>query len=235
MYSADDQREFWNRWNVRREAGIGRVSRDQRKVILQWLDRLQKRGLDIIEVGCGAGWLCADLTKYGSVVGTDLSDEVLARAAERVPDVTFIAGDFLELDFGDRRFDVVVTLETLTHVPDQAGFIRKCAALLRPGGVLMLATQNKVALEKNRVQPLEPGGYRRWLDRHELTAMLQTQFEIEEIFSLTPKFNRGVLKLVNFEPFYRVAGVRLMIRPIARLQEKAWLGWTLMALARKRA
>src|SRR6185295_5098286 len=163
MYSEADQREFWNKWNVSREETQGRVSSDQQRVILQWLDRMGRRDLSIIEVGCGAGWLCADLVKYGRVVGTDLSDEVLARAAERLPQAEFTAGDFLMLDFGDRQFDVVVTLETLTHVPDQAGFVHKCARLLKPGGLLMMATQNKTALEKNSVKTPERGQYRRWV------------------------------------------------------------------------
>src|SRR6185295_17601872 len=182
MYSDTDQRDFWNKWNVSREETRGRVSNEQRQVILSWLDKIGRRDLDIIEVGCGAGWLCADLIRYGRVVGTDLSDEVLKRAAEHLPSVEFIAGDFLKLDFGARRFDAAVSLETLTHVPDQAAFVRKCADLLKPGGLLLLATQNKTALEKNQVKPQQRGQYRRWVDHDELAALLHEHFEIEELF-----------------------------------------------------
>ncbi len=237
MYSEADQRAFWNRWNVSRETGVGRVSSDQERVIVQWLERLCRRNLHIIEVGCGAGWLCADLIKYGRVVGTDLSDQVLKRAAEHRPSVEFIAGDFLKLDFGARRFDVAVSLETLTHVPDQAGFVRKCADLLKPGGLLLLATQNKTALEKNQVKPLQPGQYRHWVDHDELADLLREHFEIEELFSITPKFNRGPLRIVNAERLHRpirAIGLGGLIDSLTRMQEKAWLGWTLMALGRKR-
>jgi len=237
MYSEADQREFWNKWNVSREETQGRVSADQQRVILQWLEDISRRDLSIIEVGCGAGWLCSDLVKFGRVVGTDLSDEVLARAAERLPRAEFIAGDFLALDFGDRQFDVVVTLETLTHVPDQADFVHKCARLLKPGGLLMMATQNKTALEKNSVKTPERGQYRRWVDHNELTELMREDFEIEEIFSVTPKFNRGPLKFVNAERLHRpirAAGLGGLVDSVTRMQEKAWLGWTLMALGRKR-
>ena len=237
MYSDTDQRDFWNKWNVSREETRGRVSSEQRQVILRWMDRLGRRNLDIVEVGCGAGWLCADLVKYGHVVGTDLSDDVLARAAQRLPEADFIAGDFLALDFGARQFDVVVTLETLTHVADQPGFMRKCAHLLKPRGVLMMATQNRTALEKNKLPAPERGQYRRWVDHRELTDLLGDDFEVEELFSITPKFNRGPLKLVNSERVrrpLRAIGLGPLVDAATRMQEKAWLGWTLMALARNR-
>jgi 2-polyprenyl-3-methyl-5-hydroxy-6-metoxy-1,4-benzoquinol methylase len=237
MYSEADQRDFWNKWNVSREETQGRVSSDQRRVILRWLDRIGRRDLSLIEVGCGAGWLCSDLTRYGRVVGTDLSDEVLARAAERLPSAEFIAGDFLTLDFGDRRFDVLVTLETLTHVPDQAGFVHKCSRLLKPGGFLMMATQNQTALQRNKVAPPQRGQYRRWVNRHELAELMRNDFDVEELFSITPKFNRGLLKIVNSERVHRplrAIGFGGVVDSITRLQERAWLGWTLMALARKR-
>ncbi|MBS0384447.1 MAG: methyltransferase domain-containing protein [Proteobacteria bacterium] len=236
MYSEADQRNFWNKWNVSREETQGRVSSDQQRVVLRWLDRMGRRDLRIIEVGCGAGWLCSDLTRYGRVVGTDLSDEVLARAAERLPEAEFIAGDFLTLDLGEEQFDVVVTLETLTHVPDQAGFVRRCSRLLKPGGLLMMATQNKTALQRNRLAPPERGQYRRWVDRDELVELMREDFEIEELFSITPKFNRGPLKILNSERLHRpirAIGLGGLVDSITRMQERAWLGWTLMALARK--
>jgi 2-polyprenyl-3-methyl-5-hydroxy-6-metoxy-1,4-benzoquinol methylase len=237
MYSDTDQREFWNKWNVSREETRGRVSNDQRRVILQWLDRLNRRDLEIIEVGCGAGWFCADLVNYGKVLGTDLSDEVLKRAAERTPAAEFVAGDFLALDFGARKFDVVVTLETLSHVPDQPGFMRKCANLLKPRGLLMMATQNRATLEKNTVTPVGQGQYRRWVDRDELTELLRPEFEVEELFSVTPKFNRGPLKLVTSDRVHQSArkvGLGGVVDSVTRMQEKAGMGWTLMTLARKR-
>ena len=83
--------------------------------------------MDIIDVGFGAGWFCPQLTHFGRVTGTDLSDEVLARAKRRVPDVNFVPGDFMDLDFGANSFDVIVALEVLSHVADQRAFIRKLA------------------------------------------------------------------------------------------------------------
>src|SRR5690349_1749997 len=171
------ERSFWNRWNATREFRQGRICTEQRTVVQRWLDAIGRRDLLLIDIGCGAGWLCEKLIHYGRVVGTDLSDEVLARAAQRMPDVEFVAGDFMQLGFERERFDIAVSLEVLTHVADQPAFLAKIASLLKPGGRLMLATQNRAALEKNDIEPPEPGQLRRWVDRDELRQLLQVDFE----------------------------------------------------------
>ncbi|MGQ0532904.1 MAG: methyltransferase domain-containing protein, partial [Caulobacteraceae bacterium] len=55
--------------------------------------------------------------------GDGHSDRVLAEAAARIRDVRFIAGDFMTLDFGGKQFDVIVTLEVLSHLADQQAFV----------------------------------------------------------------------------------------------------------------
>jgi len=233
--SVELQQRFWNGWNAStREKQLGEISRRQSEVILGWLNSLDRRDLEIIEVGCGAGWFCDDLSRYGAVTATDLSDEVLARAQERVPQVRFVAGDFMDLDFGEGCFDVVVSIEVLSHVADHAAFVDKMARLLRDGGLLMLATQNRPVLERyNSIPPPAPGQLRRWFDSEELRRLLDAEFDIEELFSVTPLASRGVMRWVNSRtvnrPIRWLAGNRFDL-----LKERLGLGWTLMALARKR-
>jgi 2-polyprenyl-3-methyl-5-hydroxy-6-metoxy-1,4-benzoquinol methylase len=229
------QRSFWNQWNEStREKVIDVVSTSQAQVVCGWLSSLRRRDLDIIEVGCGAGWFCPQLTQFGRVTGTDLSDEVLARAKHRAPEINFIPGDFMDLDFGANYFDVIVTLEVLSHVSDRRAFIRKLAELLRPGGYLMMATQNRFVLKHfNRVPPPAPGQLRHWVDRRELRELLEHEFEVLDLFSITPRANRGIMRLINSRklnwPVRALVGDRL-----EKLKEAMGLGWTLMALARSR-
>jgi 2-polyprenyl-3-methyl-5-hydroxy-6-metoxy-1,4-benzoquinol methylase len=240
--SANRERAFWNEWNSStREVFLGRISREQQAVVLDWLEimsRMQnRRDFELIDVGCGAGWLCDALTRYGRVVGTDLSDEVLARAAARVARAEFIAGDFMELDFGRERFDVAVSLEVLSHVADQPAFLAKIASLLKPGGVLMLATQNRPVLMKNNIPPPGPGQRRHWVDKHELRELLSADFEVQQLLSITPKYDRGLLRYVNSDKAHRILrkiGLGFLVNRVIRMQEGAWMGWTLMALVRKR-
>jgi ubiquinone/menaquinone biosynthesis C-methylase UbiE len=231
------QQKFWNHWNAStRENRIDRVSLEQADLAVSWLRAIGARDIDLIDVGCGAGWLCSRLTEFGRVVGTDLSDEVLARAARRCAGVEFVAGDIMALDFGARQFDAAISLEVLSHVADQPAFMGKIARMLKPGGQLIIATQNRPALMRNDIPPPQPGQLRRWVDRHELKALLRPHFELLELRSITPMFNRGFLRAVNSSKLQRlVAALKLepVGKTVIRVQEKAWLGWTLVALARK--
>jgi 2-polyprenyl-3-methyl-5-hydroxy-6-metoxy-1,4-benzoquinol methylase len=173
--------------------GANDVSIDQAEFALRWLDAIGRSDLAIIDVGCGAGWMTPRLTPYGQVTATDLSDEVLARASERWPEVRFIPGDFMALDFGERCFDVVVTFEVLSHVADQAASVSKVHRLLRPGGLRLLATQSRPALERNRIPPPRPGQLRRWVDRDELSAVLGVLFDTQEMRVLTSRKVNHVL------------------------------------------
>jgi 2-polyprenyl-3-methyl-5-hydroxy-6-metoxy-1,4-benzoquinol methylase len=228
------QQRFWNQWNAdAREHQLQTVSTDQADVVTGWLRRLGKRDLDILDAGCGTGWLCQKLLPFGRVTATDLSDDVLDRARQRIPEAAFVAGDFMALDFGSAAFDVVSTLEVLSHVADQPAFIAKLARHLRPGGHLMLATQNRPVLERyNRIPPPGPGQLRRWVDKHELRRLLAREFEVLELFSITPKANRGMMRIINSRTFNRPIRALVGAR-FDRLKEAAGLGWTLMALARK--
>ncbi|MAS15425.1 class I SAM-dependent methyltransferase (plasmid) [Nitratireductor rhodophyticola] len=70
--------------------------------VFGWRACFGHKNLDILEVGCGSGWLCPRLLPYGRVTGTDLSDAVVERARRRPPEVAFVPGDFMDLDFGLR-------------------------------------------------------------------------------------------------------------------------------------
>jgi 2-polyprenyl-3-methyl-5-hydroxy-6-metoxy-1,4-benzoquinol methylase len=230
------QQKFWNHWNAStREQRLGEIERRQAEIVCNWLREIGRNSLDMLEVGCGAGWLCPALVEFGCVTATDLSDQVLERAKKRVPSVKFIAGDFMALDFGAETFDVVVSLEVLSHVADQAAFLSKISKHLRAGGHLMLATQNRDVLERfNTIPPPKPGQLRHFVDSRELQDLLEPQFEVLELFSVTPLANRGFMRIVNSYKLNRALRVIVGTR-VDRFKEKRGWGWTLMALARKTA
>jgi SAM-dependent methyltransferase len=233
--SIDAQRAYWNRWNATHRAKtLSEVSIDQRNAALAWLTELGRTNLDLIEVGCGTGWLCPALKMFGRVTATDFSDEMLARARGLVPDVRFVDGDFMTLDFGAGQFDVVVTLEVLAHVADQRAFIAKLESLLRPGGLLILATQNRPILERfNTVEPQQPGQLRRWVDREELETLLSPHFALLQMKVMTPVAGKGPMRLLAGRKA-KLLLRRLAGRTIERALEHGGFGWTLMTLARKR-
>jgi 2-polyprenyl-6-hydroxyphenyl methylase/3-demethylubiquinone-9 3-methyltransferase len=105
-------------------------------------------GLAAVDVGCGGGLMCEPLARLGArVTGIDLaapSIEVAtdhARAAGLVIDYRIAAAEQLLAE--GARFDLVCAMEVVEHVPHPAAFLSTCAALVRPGGGLVLATLNR--------------------------------------------------------------------------------------------
>lgn len=232
MSEADASAQFWDDWNAhaRQPSMLTDVSLDQRREILRWLRGLDLRDARILEVGCGTGWLCESLAAFGHVTGTDLSQKCLEEAARLLPQAEFVAGDFMELTFAPESYDVVVSLEVLAHVPDQRAFVEKIAGLLKPGGRLMLATQNKPMLQRWAVvAPQAPGQVRQWRDQAEIRALLEPHFAVEEMYTVTPIAHRLPLRLLTAKR------VRALIPGLTRWEEKRGWGWTIMVLARKRA
>lgn len=232
----EQQRLAWEKWNAEtREKRLSEVSADQRDYVVAWLERLGSKDLDIIDVGCGAGWLCPSLEPFGRVTATDFCADTLGRAQARMPAIKFVPGDFMALTFEAGGYDVVVSLEVLSHVTDQAAFVARLARLLRPNGTLMLATQNRPTLEQlNNVPPPAPGSIRQWVDRDQLTALLSPHFEILEMHAITPRANRMPWRLVSNNKVDAVLRALFGDAP-KRWKERLGWGWTLMTLARKRA
>ena len=233
----DEQRRAWNVWNAAaREGRLSPSSIRQAEVLNQWLIALGRRDLAIVDVGCGAGWTCERLAAFGSVTGVDLADEVLDRARTRLPHVRFLTGDVFSVELPRESFDVVVSLEVLSHVKNQQDFVDRLATLLRPGGWLMLATQNRPVLERwSVVGPAYPGQIRHWVDARELRRLLATRFESIRIESVLPVGDQGFLRVVNSPKLNRLLCVLLPAASIERWKERALLGHTLLALAQVRS
>ena len=97
----------------------------------------KKSNNTILDAGCGTGAAFAYLSKFGDVVGVDVSEEAL-RLAQSIGKVK--KSDITSLPFADGTFDVVVCLDVLYHrwVGDWGKAIREFQRVLRPGGILLL-------------------------------------------------------------------------------------------------
>ena len=95
---------------------------------------------DVLELGVGAGVRSTRLlADRGRLVGVDLSAEQLRRARRRIPNATFIRGDFTELELERESFDAVVAAYVLNHVPrEELGpLARQIGRWLRRGGYFL--------------------------------------------------------------------------------------------------
>jgi SAM-dependent methyltransferase len=104
-------------------------------------------GLRILEVACGRGGFVRELARAGArVTGCDFSSAALRaastklRAANATPSAALIQGDAQNLPFADNTFDLVVSCETIEHLPDVKSAMRGIYRVTRPGGKLLLTT-----------------------------------------------------------------------------------------------
>ena len=115
-------------------------------------DRTELAAKQVLDVGCGGGLLSEALASCGArVTGIDMADASLSVARAHMK-VSGLVIDYRQTtaealaDNNPGRYDVVVCMELLEHVPRPASIIDACARLVRPGGDLFFATVNRTWL-----------------------------------------------------------------------------------------
>ena len=106
-------------------------------------------GLRLLDIGCGGGLLSEPMTRLGfAVTGVDASARNIGTARAHAEEMG-LAIDYrcataeALLAAGEAPFDVILNMEVIEHVADPATFLRDTAALLAPGGVMIVATLNR--------------------------------------------------------------------------------------------
>jgi 2-polyprenyl-3-methyl-5-hydroxy-6-metoxy-1,4-benzoquinol methylase len=95
----------------------------------------------VVEIGCGYGELLSLLRERGyRVSGCDPAPRAVAQCRSRGLDVQ--VGSLPQAPFPAGRADVVASLQVVEHVPDPRRFLFDLVALVRPGGWVVVATEN---------------------------------------------------------------------------------------------
>jgi len=154
-----------------------------------------KTGSSILDYGCGPGYLIEHLLKLDlQVAGTDTSDESLRKVRGKFGSHPgFIdAFDREQLAASGRNFDVVIVLEVIEHLYDEAlrSLLEHVRRLIRPGGTIILTTPNEEELEKHYILcPVTNELFHRWQhvrkwSQEELRHYLEDNgFAVENCFS----------------------------------------------------
>lgn len=107
-------------------------------------------GVRLLDIGCGGGLVCEPMARLGATVtGIDLGADGVAaarvHAAAAGLDIDYRVASVSELAQSGERFDAVLCLEVLEHVPDPVALVAEAARLLEPGGAMVLSTINRTA------------------------------------------------------------------------------------------
>jgi SAM-dependent methyltransferase len=179
------------------------------------------RGGAVLDAGAGEGYGTAMLGEAAaSVVGLDLEHDVVDHARASYPNVRFEVGDLLALPYPDASFDGVVSLQVIEHLHRPIEFVSECARVLKPGGVFVCATPNRITFSPQGIRnPFHTVEF----SAADLRAVLEPKFTIERVAGT---FHGPRLRAI--ETLIRTS---FWERQIEQLVSE-WPGWLRRAVAR---
>jgi len=106
------------------------------------------KDIEIIDIGCGAGLLSEPLARMGAkMTSVDAAqnniDVAKVHAQQSGLEIDYRCGTPEMLADEGKQFDVVLNMEVIEHVDDPQFFMQACASVLKPGGLMFIATLNR--------------------------------------------------------------------------------------------
>ncbi len=148
-----NQSSFWK--NIYADDGVyAEIHRDRQAVALAWIDSLAlSEGSQVLEVGCGAGFMSISLARRGfrlrSIDAVEAMVEQARRHAEEagVADLLSLGvGDAYALAFEDESLDLVVALGVIPWLERPELALQEMARVLKPGGCVIFTSDNRARL-----------------------------------------------------------------------------------------
>ncbi|OFX36378.1 MAG: hypothetical protein A2X08_14830 [Bacteroidetes bacterium GWA2_32_17] len=98
----------------------------------------------LLDAGCGTGWFSKWSVERGAdVTSMDLGENLLSKVEQKCHSKR-IVGSILQIPFPNNTFDIVVSSEVIEHVPDPFLAISELYRVLKPNGIMVLTTPNKL-------------------------------------------------------------------------------------------
>ncbi|MBS0615596.1 MAG: 3-demethylubiquinone-9 3-O-methyltransferase [Verrucomicrobia bacterium] len=138
----EDLREEWHTSTSHPIA----LLRAENRLRAPWIASLLKEPCDVLDIGCGAGFLSNHLAKEGHLtVGIDLSPSSLevAKRYDTTHSVQYRVADAMVLPYSDEQFDVVCAMDILEHVEDPSRLIQEASRVLKKNGRFFFHTFNR--------------------------------------------------------------------------------------------
>jgi ubiquinone/menaquinone biosynthesis C-methylase UbiE len=162
---------------------------------------LQAKDKSVLDAACGVGYGSHMLALAGaaSVTGIDVSADTIALAHKHFshPKLEFQQADCLSLPFADQSFDLVVSLETIEHLPDPPRFLNEISRVLRPGGELVLSCPNSLTHSRSPLFVEENPFHCNEMTMEELRILVEARFEVEGWHHQSPSLAQLVARHVE--------------------------------------
>ena len=155
-----ENKEYFNKWAHTYDKYLFRwfMKRAQQKSI----DLIDKMNFSALEVGCGTGegLLMLKEKTNGTIVGIDISEEMLKRAKEKLNgrNVNLKKANVESIPYNDETFDVVMSTESFHHYVNPKRAINEMKRVLKKGGDLIITDANFYLPLFNKImEKIEPG------------------------------------------------------------------------------
>jgi SAM-dependent methyltransferase len=111
----------------------------------------------VLEAGCGEGYGADLLVQVARrVIALDYDEPTVRHVGHTYPRVRAVHGNLNALPLGRSTVDVIASLQVIEHLWDQRRFLAECVRVLRPGGLLLITTPNRITFSPGRDTPLNP-------------------------------------------------------------------------------
>ena len=155
------------------------------------LGRMDGKDAVILDAGCGAGVAEDALSDLGTVIGIDIAPEALAGRAPTSPERLCLAS-VDPAPFRDCSFDLVVALDILEHIEDDAAVLREFHRICKPGGMLLITVPAYNWIRSAHDDAL--GHYRRYSARQVAGLMRGAGFRLSKVsYAVTAPFPAAVV------------------------------------------
>lgn len=171
-----------------------------------------KRGLKILDAGCGTGFIAKKFEKYGEVEAIDYSPFAVSLAKRR--GLKAKVASVNKLPFEDKNFDVIACIDVIYHssIKDDAQALQELKRVLKDGGILILRVQankwlklshDKITLSRQRYskaelnQKLENAGFKVLKSSYVNATLLPLAIIKSVLEKLSPQKEESVIQKVN--------------------------------------
>ena len=175
----EDIKEFFDGWAEKWDEDMIR----KEEIISTILDNAHiKESINVLDVACGTGVLFDDYLKRGaSVVGIDLSSEMVKVAKRKYPHIEVLCGDVEDRHF-DKQFDVIHIYNAFPHFPSPLSLIKHLNKYVKTDGYLTVShsmSKEVLAIRHKRASHVSID----LLHEDELASLMRDYFDIETVIA----------------------------------------------------
>ncbi|GGD95950.1 class I SAM-dependent methyltransferase [Paenibacillus nasutitermitis] len=158
------------------------------------------RNKSVLDLGCGFGWHCRYVREQqaASVIGVDISENMLQKAREQTADpaITYLQMPIEDIDFAPSQFDIAISSLAFHYIRSFDAICKKVHACLKPGGAFIFSVEHPIFTSRKEQDWYfdDQGNRLHWpVDHYQSEGLRETTFLTENVV----KYHRTISTYFN--------------------------------------